>query len=132
MTDLTLLPVEQSNPLPRAPKGLQTAGKRFWREMNQTYEFDVDRLVILEQACRELDLIERLQDIVSEADSLRTRGSQGQEVSIPEVGAVKEHRSLLNTLIKSLDLPSEDADNGKMTRSEAGRKAAMARWGRSG
>jgi hypothetical protein len=126
---LTLLPAGKAAQ-PRAPRGLASAGRRFWRQMNETYEFDTEHLVILEQACRELDLIERLQEQIDNDPTLIARGSQGQPVSAPAVTAIKEHRTLLNMLIKSLSLPSEDANDGKMTRSEAGRKAAMVRWGK--
>jgi hypothetical protein len=99
--------------------------------MNETYEFDYEKLTLLEQAAHEVDLIERLQEQIDNDPTLIARGSQGQPVSSPAVGAIKEHRALLLALTKGLDLPSEDADSGKMSRSEAGRKAAMARWGRA-
>ena len=116
-------------PLPRAPKGLGPAGKRYWREMVEQYEFDVEKLALLRQAARTVDLLERLQEQIDADPTLIARGSQGQPVSSPAVGAIKEHRALLVTITKALELPSEDTTEGRMTRSESARYAANVRWG---
>jgi hypothetical protein len=81
------------------------------------------------QAARTVDLLERLQEQIDADPTLIARGSQGQPVSSPAVGAIKEHRALLVTITKALELPSEDATEGRMTRSESARYAANVRWG---
>jgi hypothetical protein len=129
MTELLPIDGESKSRIPRAPAGLRAAGKRYWREMNELYEFDVEKLELLKQAARTIDLLERLQQAVDEAETLRTLGSQKQLVSIPEVGALKEHRALLVTITKALELPSEEGNDGRMTRSESARYAANVRWG---
>lgn len=122
--------------IPKAPKGLKTAGRRFWREIHSTYEFpDAPEVVLLvEDAARTADVVARLQEIVDNADTLRTRGSRGQDVAIPELDALRAYRAQFAALVKQLDLPPADDDDdvertAPMTRSEAGRKAAATRWG---
>ena len=61
--------------------------------MNEQYEFDPEKLTLLRQAARTVDLLERLQQRIDEDPTLITRGSQGQPVSSPAVGAIKEHRA---------------------------------------
>ena len=125
-------------PTPKAPKGLRTAGRRFWREIHTTYEFpDAPELVLLvEDAARTADVVARLQQVVDTADTLRTTGSRNQDVAIPELDALRAYRAQFAALVKQLDLPGADAENDPagrttpMTRSEAGRKAASARWDR--
>jgi hypothetical protein len=124
-------------PIPKAPKGLRTAGRRFWRLIHETYEFpDAPEVVLLvEDAARTADVVARLQAIVDNADTLRTTGSRGQAVGIPELDLLKAYRAQFAALVKQLDLPGADDENGAerttpMTRSEAGRVAASARWDR--
>lgn len=125
-------------PLPEPPAGLREAGTRFWNEIHTEYEFlgSPEVILLVEEAARTADLVARLQAIVDKADTLRTRGSRGQDVAIPELDALRAYRAQFAALIKQLDLPGpdEDADDtggdGPMSRSEAGRKAASSRWSR--
>lgn len=120
-------------PIPKAPKGLKTRGRQLWRELHRTYDFSEcpEKLIILEEACRTADVAARLQTVVDAADDLRVRGSQGQPVAAPEVGELRQYRSLLTSLLKALTLPDEDeiASTRKLTRSQLGRLGAQARWG---
>lgn len=123
-------------PVPKAPPGLKTAGKRFWRQVHQVYEFDgsPELVLLVEEAARTADVVARLQQIVDTADTLRTTGSRGQDVGIPELDALRAYRAQYAALIKQLDLPGPEDDEDEaggtkpMTRSEAGRVAAAARW----
>lgn len=126
------------SPIPKAPKGLKTAGRRFWREIHAAYEFPFgpDMHMLVEEAARTADVVARLQDIVDNASTLRTSGSRGQDVAIPELDALRAYRAQFAALIKQLDLPpppdddddTDDAARGPMSRSEAGRRGAVARW----
>lgn len=128
-------------PIPKAPKGLKTAGRRFWREIHSEYEFpgSPEMTMLVEEAARTADVVARLQAIVDNADTLRTRGSRGQDVGIPELDALKAYRAQFAALVKQLDLPAPAEDDsatanttGPMSRSEAGRRAASVRWGHCG
>jgi hypothetical protein len=134
MTDL--LPIDGSGPeIPKAPRGLKREGRKLWRDIQQAYDFTEapEKVTLLERACRTADVVDRLQKIVDEATDLRVKGSQGQPVSIPEIGELRQYSTLLANLLKSLTLPDEDetAGNG-LTRSQIGRLGAKARWGGAG
>jgi hypothetical protein len=125
--------------IPKAPKGLKTAGRRFWREIHAVYEFPFgpEMHMLVEATARTADVVARLQDIVDNATTLRTCGSRGQDVAIPELDALRAYRSQFAALVKQLDLPPPPPDDGDtdgdgthlpMSRSEAGRRGAVARW----
>jgi hypothetical protein len=122
----------------KTPKGLKTAGRRLWAQIER--EFDLEETpevaLVLEQACRTLDIVERLQAIVDNAPSLQVTGSRGQPAPLPELTELRQYRAQLASLVKQLDLEDEPDEiiirdeRQRMTRSEAGKVAAMARWNR--
>jgi hypothetical protein len=123
--------------IPRPPRGLGAAGKRWWAEIMAVYDFSgaPDTLLLAEDTARTADIVAHLQSVVDRAcrdDALRTKGSRNQDVAIPELEALAKFRAQFAALMKQLDLPGEDLDEpGRvMTRSELGVKAAAARWGR--
>lgn len=114
----------------RAPVGLGKRGKALWSSIANIYELRPDELCTLEDACREADLIERLHGELAES-SLTTKGSMGQEVASPYVSEIRQHRTVLTTLLKSLKLPDSPAGAAqkRAATSDAARTAARARWG---
>ncbi|MEU1526933.1 hypothetical protein ABZ413_32560 [Nocardia rhamnosiphila] len=122
----------ESDPIPKAPRGLQTRGKQVWTKLHAEYDFSEapEKLIMVEEACRTADVVARLQALVDSAADLRVRGSQGQPVAMPELAELRQYRSLLTSLMKSLMLP--DADEDGMTRSQLGKLGAQARWGNRG
>lgn len=123
----------------RAPKDLGPAGQRLWKSICRDYELRPDELAVLESACREADLIQRLEEALKDAP-LVVKGSMGQEVASPLVTEIRLHRSTQAGLLRQLKIPDlEDEDEDEeptvirrrpMSRSEAARKAANARWGK--
>ena len=113
-----------------APKGLK-GSLGFWRKITKKFELRDDELRILEDSCREMDLIDRLEEALEGAD-LTVRGSQGQPVANPLVQEVRQHRGQLKSLLGSLKLPDEPGEAAGSSRSESARKAAEARWRRTG
>ena len=116
----------------KAPAGLGPKAKRLWADITGGYALRVDELRILEDACREVDLIEGMEAELRGATDLGdwlVKGSQGQEVAHPLIGELRAHRSLLAQLLGKLKLP--DADETPVSRSEAGRALVNARWSRS-
>lgn len=111
----------------KTPTGLGAKAKRVWTEITGSYELRVDELRLLEDACREIDLIERLESDLRGSD-LVVRGSQGQPVVSPLVQELRQHRGVLARLFGALKLPDEESAAGE--RSSSARAAAMARWGR--
>jgi hypothetical protein len=125
-----------TNKPPKAPPGLQAAGRRVFREIHAEYQFDgqPDAVMLVEELARTADMVARLQRIVDDADQLRCKGSRGQDVAIPELDALRAYRQQFAALVRQLDLPQplpptpEPSPALKMTRHEAARKAAQARW----
>jgi len=111
------------------PTKLGPRARKLWNELTVTYELRPDELRILEDACREIDLIDRLEAELVVGEMV-VAGSQGQPVANPLVSEIRQHRSTLQRLLGSLKLPDEDGRQGA-ARSEAAREAAHARWRRS-
>ncbi len=113
---------------PPAPKGLGLKARRLWRDILKDFQLGPAELRILEDACREVDLIERIETELDGAD-LVVRGSQGQPVANPLTQEVRLHRAVLRQLLGALRLPEDDQDSWSgLSTSERGCRAAMARW----
>ena len=84
---MAIEPDNTALPAPPPPPGLQAAGTRFWEQLHAEYVFDgsPELTLLVEETARTYDVIARLQEIVDTADTLRTRGSRGQDVAIPEL-----------------------------------------------
>lgn len=115
---------------PTAPKGLGPKARKKWREIAGAYELRADELRILEDACREIDLVERMQEALDDPDNeLLVAGSMGQPVASPLVQEIRQHRALIGRLLSLLKLPDED-NRAAGLRSESARAAANERWRR--
>jgi hypothetical protein len=117
-------------PTPRPPAKLGAAGRRLWREIVGRYELRPDEARLLADACREADIIDRLEEELAGAP-LIVKGSMGQLVASPLVSEVRQHRTVLAGLLKSLKLPDTpaEAERRQTEVSEQARAAARARWG---
>lgn len=115
---------------PKRPSGLKSKGVRLWDGVvgSGRYELRADELLVLEDACREADLIDRIEKELESA-SLTERGSQGQPVASPLVQEIRQHRATFRQLVAQLKLPDED-NRAEESRSTAARAAANARWQR--
>lgn len=111
-----------------APTKLGPKAKRLWVEVTGTYDLRVDELRILEDACREVDLVERL-ELEFRSEDTMVKGSMGQLVASPLLQELRQHRAVLARLLGMLKLPDEDG-RAQESVSNAARKAANARWGR--
>lgn len=128
--------------IPRSPRGLGAAGKRWWTEIMSVYDFSgaPDALLLAEDVARTVDLVAHLQTVVDRAcrdDALRTKGSRNQDVQIPELESLVKLRAQYAALLRQLDLPGEqpaaDEDVSRvLTRSELARRAANVRWSNRG
>ncbi|MGW9568819.1 hypothetical protein [Prescottella equi] len=118
----------ENTTIPRAPRGLKARGKALWRDLHQTFDMtnDPHRQVLIEDACRTADVIDRLQTVV-DAQDLRVRGSQGQPVAAPELAELRQYRALLGQLLNRLALPDTEelAEVKREHVSEVRRQAAF-------
>ena len=112
---------------PQAPNGLGPKAKKVWKETVETYDLRVDELRILEDACREMDMVERMETAMA-SEELIVKGSMGQPAPNPLIPELRQHRMAFKTLIKSLNLPDEE--EAPKSRSTTARAAAQARWSR--
>ena len=119
--------------MPDTPPVLGTEALRLWGEVNAVYQLRPDERRLLEDACREIDLIEQMQSALpKDKRELTTRGSMGQAVSHPLIGELRQHRMTLAGLLKQIKLTDvEPSKNRDATETEtAAREAAHTRWGR--
>lgn len=114
----------------RTPTKLGPKARRFWRETTEVYELSVHEAVLLENACREIDIVERLEKELDGAD-LVVPGSMGQDTAHPLLMEVRMHRASVAAMIKQLALPDPEFEDKPMSaRSRQAQAAANARWGR--
>lgn len=117
---------------PQMPENLGVEGRLLWNSVTQAHgDLGPDVIRTLTDACREADIVQRLEDELRDSP-LMVRGSQGQLVASPLVSEVRQHRAVLSGLLKALKLP-QTADGAKRAdedASEKARSAARARWDR--
>jgi hypothetical protein len=119
----------ESTDRPRVPHGLATDGARLRRDVTAAYELRADELTVLEQACRTLDVLQRL-DATMQNEPLTVRGSQAQLRERPLMSEARQQRAALARLLGQLHLPDErDTAGAASRRSMAARQMARAWWG---
>lgn len=111
----------------RMPTRLGAGGRRLWKDVTETYDLRADEFRVLEAACREVDLIDKLEKGMVGA-SLMVKGSMGQPVANPLISELRQHRVALKGLLGSLRLPDEE--QRPQSTSSSARDAAQARWRR--
>lgn len=110
------------------PRGIGKSGRKLWREMTADYELSPAEYRLLEDACREADLIDLIQAEIDGDDfDLTTFGSMGQTVASPLLAEVRQHRSVMKALLSAIKLPDEDSSSSG-ERSTKARAAAQSRW----
>jgi hypothetical protein len=101
---------------PLAPRGLGPAGQKFWRAIVADFDLaGAHERVLLEQACRELDLIARLDEALEGAPlevDTRAHGLVANRL----LAEVQSHRGTLRMLLRDLRLPAEPAEPGTVLR----------------
>lgn len=103
---------------PAAPAGLAKGGKRLWRETVALYELSPPEARILEEACRTVDVLDRLREI-----------GRGDRI----VREVRMQSELLRKLLSSLNFPDEEPHEAvPQSRSTAARMLAHQRWRKRG
>lgn len=116
------------NTVPRAPAGLGTRGRKYWKSIIDSYQLTGSELELLTEACRTMDNLDALAASVAR-DGVTTAGSAGQTVVHPAVTEARGQRLALHRLISALGLPAEDAIPDAVT--IRNRQANVTRWSRS-
>jgi hypothetical protein len=93
----------------RSPAGLQSDGKRLWRQITAEFDLENDphKRHILAQACRVVDVIAELDDAGAEAP-LTVKGSMQQPVISPFISEARAQRALLAQLLARLNFEGSD------------------------
>lgn len=90
--------------IPRAPKGLDDIGKKFWKQVLSEYEFeethDFERLAM---AAKCLDDVSEVEEIVKTAGRF-TENRYGGVVEHPGVKTIRDTRMLFIKIIRELNL----------------------------
>ncbi|GLW63520.1 hypothetical protein Arub01_17640 [Actinomadura rubrobrunea] len=129
---------DDRKPVPALEK-LGPRGTKLWNDITEEFDLRPDELQVLSAACRTLDLIAAMEAEL-EGQPLTVLGSQRQPVQHPLLVELRLYRTALTTYLRTLRIPDDDAEAEvtrleeakkyrKLTRSEAGRVAAHARWG---
>lgn len=116
-------------PKPTMPAKLGREGQRLWKSITAVHELGPEAIRHLTDACREADLVQRLEDAQA-GKPLMVKGSQGQVVASPLISEVRQHRATLSALLKAMKLPmtTSEAQRAEQSASEQARAAARARW----
>ncbi len=115
---------------PPVPPGTGPAGRKLWRAVVAAKDLSAGDLRVLEDAAGEADIIAAITAALEESGEMVVRGSKGQPVPNPLLAELRQHRAVLNTLIRGLKLPQDgqDATSAARTASEAAQAAARAKW----
>lgn len=115
-------------PTRNRPAKLRAGGRRLWDDITTQWQLRPDELQLLEDCCREVDLIARLQAEVDAGD-VYVEGSMGQRVINPAIQEIRQHRNVLKQMLAKLGLPDAPAGSSG---SDRARVVAHGRWSRSG
>ncbi len=119
-----LLPIEP-------PADLEAPGRELWLAVRRDWVLLPTEDRLLEEACRTLDELRRIEQALSDSDVITT-GSKGQRRADPLLAEARAHRLTLRGLFDSLGISEAEADAGsaEAQRSHAGRSLARQRWSR--
>jgi phage terminase small subunit len=118
--------MDKAKPRPRAPEGLDKAGRALWRSVLADYELSPAELATLAQACKVVDLLVKIDAALAVADVV-SEGAMGQPKSHPLLASAADQRRLLSELLRDLCLPMPFEDEGHR-RSPRAAEAAAQRW----
>lgn len=100
------------------PAGLGLSGVRLWESVADGFDLDVHEQLLLLQACRTADLLDRLSEQAS-SSPLTTRNAKGDEVTNPVVTEHRQQSLVLARLLASLRMPSGESDERPQRRGAA-------------
>jgi len=92
------------------PAGLAEAGAKLWRSVAEGFELDVHEELLLTQACRTADILDRL-DVEARANPVTVINVKGDRVAHPALTESRQQSIVLSRLIASLRMPSGEAED---------------------
>lgn len=110
----------------RTPTGLDTKGRKLWRDLTAAASFNPAELVLLEEACRIADRLDRLDALIRGEDDawmrFRPMNEDGTEITVTIDSALTEARQQANVMkqiIAALRVPESDSGTGTVKRPQA-------------
>lgn len=122
--DLHLLGAAKPTKLP-APRGLSTSGKRLWAAVSGEWDLDVHEQLLLLQACRCADQLDRLA-VESAKHGVTTTNYKGDEVPHPSLTEARQQSLVLARLLASLRMPVGDEGEEKRPQRRSGARGVYA------
>lgn len=113
-------------PARKPPANLGAKARSVWTRTTKDFDLRADELRLLEDACREIDLVDRLDRALRDGD-LMVQGSMGQQVTNPLLQEIRQHRLALARLFNQLHLPDDDTEESPARASAAARDLANRR-----
>lgn len=111
--------------LPSPPTGLAESGLRLWTAVVTEYALEVHEILLLVQACRMADHLDRLAAEASDGD-VTVENMRGDRIASPAIVEFRQQAAKLATLLASLRLPSGE-DGSRPQRRGAARRPYGAR-----
>lgn len=97
----------RGNPI---PAGLSASGDRLWRSVADEFELDVHEQLLLMQACRCADILDRLA-IEAQDNPVTVINMKGDRVPHPALTESRQQSIVLSRLIASLRMPSGEEEH---------------------
>lgn len=108
---------------PRPPSGLATAGRALWRAVAGEFELDRHEELLLREACRTADRLDRLADEAAKG-SVTVTNHRGDEVAHPAMVEARQQAITLSRLLASLRLPSGEEHGDRRPQRRGGARGS--------
>jgi hypothetical protein len=106
------------SPVAVTPRELDESGVRLWESVTGEYDLDVHEELLLLQACRTADLLDRLSAEAARGP-LTVVNAKGDRISNPVVTEHRQQSLVLARLLASLRMPSGEEDGRPQRRGAA-------------
>ncbi len=91
------------------PTGLGPTGLKLWRSIADDFTLDVHEELLLTEACRCADRLDRL-DVEARANDVTVINMKGDRVAHPALTEARQQAIVLSRLLASLRMPSGEAE----------------------
>jgi hypothetical protein len=98
---------DKSVTAPPPPRGAGASGARLWRQVLGKYGLEAHELVVLREAVRTADLVDKLSALIDRAGLIGDDGKMA-----PAVVEIRQQRIVLARLLSSLRIPAEAPEPG--------------------
>jgi hypothetical protein len=93
------------------PSGLAASGRRLWRDVIDSYDLDVHEELLLTEAARVADRLDRLA-VEAAGNPVTSTNAKGDLIAHPAMVEARQQAIVLARLVASLRLPSGETADG--------------------